>query len=434
MHVKTGRRIRALGPVLLCLLLTCSWGLANALPDLPRERREVHITATGFVWYAKYDIEFSDEALRIYSNIYLTPIGGATQEEIDGLKPLFEAGIETRWSNQYHILHDNQYLYDILFDVTFVDTYNPTTDHFSVNVRPGPERSTMNLWDTEDYLQDGRVAAHEYGHMIGNYDEYAGGALDPSNPIIDTSSLMGGTDADVVTYGRHYETLISWLSDDYPQEPLGLLATTGLGDLGIDIRPDFEINSVNPDSAGMLPVTIYGQDILDVSDIDLGQLYLAGGEAVLDPQTGLMGSFEDLNGDSVIDVTVQFRMSDLDISSGAGEAVLIGYLEGNVPFAGRDSVVLVGPGDVNGDGFVGASDLVGVLVNWGHGGKTLPEGDLTGEGYVGADDYVEVLTYWGSSGPAIPVPEPATLGLLVACVTILVSKHLRVGRVRGQSV
>ena len=71
-------------------------------------------------------------------------------------------------------------------------------------------------------------------------------------------------------------------------------------------------------------------------------------------------------------------------------------------------------GDANGDGFVGADDLVAVLTYWGQ--TDPPMGDLSGDGFVGADDYVEVLTYWGNgsvSVPPEPVPEPAAFAVLL---------------------
>ena len=59
-------------------------------------------------------------------------------------------------------------------------------------------------------------------------------------------------------------------------------------------------------------------------------------------------------------------------------------------------------GDVTGEGFVGADDLVAILTNWGgtgnvpwENGDIAPYGDGSdpGDDFVGADDYVEVLTY-----------------------------------------
>lgn len=46
------------------------------------------------------------------------------------------------------------------------------------------------------------------------------------------------------------------------------------------------------------------------------------------------------------------------------------------------------PGDVDGDCFTGADDLVTILSYWGQTGITRRQGDLTGDGFVGADDYV----------------------------------------------
>ena len=405
------------------LALPCLLAQADLLPDLPRERRVTYVSGSGFGWYAKYDIAFTDQALRIYSNIYLQPISGVTSQQLDALKPGWEVGIESRWSDQYQILHANHYLYDILFDVTFVDTWNPTLDHHYVRVRPGPQRSNLGFWDTEDTQ---RVVAHEYGHSIGNYDEYIGGALDPVNPLIDTTSLMGGTADTVVTYARHYQPVLSWLTGSYPQETLNLLPTTGLGDIAIDIRPGSEINSVNPSSRGVLPVAILGDDLLDVFDIDLARLYLAGAPPRTRGNSGKIGSFKDLNGDSIIDLTVHFEMNELDISPAATDLLLVGYFADDTPFAGTDSIRIVPPGDVNGDGFVGVDDLTVVLTNWGLSDMALPQGDLTGDSFVGADDYTQILTYWANSNQYTPIPEPATLGLLIiASLTILAATRPR---------
>ena len=79
-------------------------------------------------------------------------------------------------------------------------------------------------------------------------------------------------------------------------------------------------------------------------------------------------------------------------------------------------------GDVTGEGFVGADDLVMILTNWGQtgivpweNGDIAPYGDGSnpGDDFIGADDYVDVVTFWGTTYGGEPVPEPATLGLLL---------------------
>ena len=71
------------------------------------------------------------------------------------------------------------------------------------------------------------------------------------------------------------------------------------------------------------------------------------------------------------------------------------------------------PGEVDGDGWVGADDLVHILTSWGLAGMGRAQGDCTGDGFVGADDYVAVLTNWATGTPPQPVPEPANLGMLL---------------------
>ena len=84
-------------------------------------------------------------------------------------------------------------------------------------------------------------------------------------------------------------------------------------------------------------------------------------------------------------------------------------------------------GDVNGDGFVGGGDLNTILTNWGMTGATRQQGDLTGEGNVGGADYNEVLSHWGEGTPPEPgaIPEPATIGLLLAGAMLLAGRQGR---------
>ncbi len=49
--------------------------------------------------------------------------------------------------------------------------------------------------------------------------------------------------------------------------------------------------------------------------------------------------------------------------------------------------------DINGDGIVGADDVLAVIADWG--GVDSPA-DVTGDGLVGADDLLAILAAWGS--------------------------------------
>lgn len=52
------------------------------------------------------------------------------------------------------------------------------------------------------------------------------------------------------------------------------------------------------------------------------------------------------------------------------------------------------PGDANGDGMVGLSDISAVIATW---GQTVPQGfgaDLDGNGVIGIGDIAQILTFW----------------------------------------
>jgi hypothetical protein len=74
-------------------------------------------------------------------------------------------------------------------------------------------------------------------------------------------------------------------------------------------------------------------------------------------------------------------------------------------------------GDLDGDGFVGITDLNIVLGTWNQNVTpgSLGDGDPSGDGFVGIEDLNVVLGNWNAGTPptaGAAVPEPATLGLV----------------------
>jgi hypothetical protein len=51
------------------------------------------------------------------------------------------------------------------------------------------------------------VRAHEFGHLIGMYDEYPAGACDPGRVITNSDSVMG---SGTIVYPRFYEEFQKW--------------------------------------------------------------------------------------------------------------------------------------------------------------------------------------------------------------------------------
>jgi T5SS/PEP-CTERM-associated repeat protein len=84
-------------------------------------------------------------------------------------------------------------------------------------------------------------------------------------------------------------------------------------------------------------------------------------------------------------------------------------------------------GDLNLDGFVGIADLNIVLANWNQNATAgvWGEGDPSGDAFVGIADLNEILGNWNAGTPPTAganIPEPATLGLLLAGSVMLLRR------------
>lgn len=150
--------------------------------------------ANGYGLCYGYAIGLIDDILRVDVDIMLY---GATQG-IEGLMTRWETGIESIWSTA------DRFAIPILFNVDFFQT---GYDH-AVRVTEGYGRWTTGNWFTDRPNDDHeRVAAHEFGHFIGNWDEYATGALDPST-MLTTNGLMGNVYGPVLS--SYYEPFLDW--------------------------------------------------------------------------------------------------------------------------------------------------------------------------------------------------------------------------------
>lgn len=120
----------------------------------------------------------------------------------------------------------------------------------------------------------------------------------------------------------------------------------------------------------------------------------------------------------------------------------IGMYAGLVDVAYTSSAVTITlnwdylPGDLDGDGFVGITDLNLILGNWNLSvaPADLFAGDVSGDGFVGIEDLNAVLGNWNSGTPPMTVvPEPGALALVAVGAGMGVLPRRRIhGGARGR--
>ena len=126
-------------------------------------RREISFDVSECIY--SWNATFRQTWTHIVVRINLNPDAGITPATMATLQNTWQTTIENRWSNVWGAGRSGELTCPFTFDVQWVNS----AAHHNVRVRQGPNPTFMRLWDTSD---TGAVASHEFGHMIGNPDEY----------------------------------------------------------------------------------------------------------------------------------------------------------------------------------------------------------------------------------------------------------------------
>jgi len=192
----------------------------------------------------------------------------------------------------------------------------------------------------------------------------------------------------------------------------------------LDIRPGGCPNPLNRKSRGVLPVALlvsvdFDGSLVDLSTVRLERAAGIGGsvaplqgppgpssriEDVATPFDGEPCNCHDLTGDGTVDLSMKFGLAEaveqleLNLLSGGDvvELVLSGLLLDETPFAASDCIRIVPAPDIDGDGAVGAADLLVLLGSWGPcpAAQECPA-DLDQDGNVSISDLITLLANWG---------------------------------------
>ncbi len=148
------------------------------LESVARQQVSFSMSECIYGWTAAFEQTWSHVVVRVRLN----PDQGITAQTMSTLRATWENTIQTRWSDRWAIARAGELACNITFDIQWVNS----GQHHTVRVRQGPAGTNMTTWDTAD---SGAVASHEFGHMIGNPDEYSA-ANCPNRSPVNTGTIM----------------------------------------------------------------------------------------------------------------------------------------------------------------------------------------------------------------------------------------------------
>lgn len=216
--------------------ILCALGAAGAQAADPYVQKiEARISSPSgsptpsFTWDVSYEAYFDGSSLvkHVEIDFLFRDVLGYTPAQKAQWKADTEAAIESIWNNKYSIVDTvNGKTYAVAVDVTqegYPREGLPNVFDQAVTVLPMPGdcASRPNDLECRDNMLNwfatstGVTRAHEFGHMLGLYDEYVGGAVDKANnPTLSDDGLMGlGALLDTPAfYARYFQSYVDFLN------------------------------------------------------------------------------------------------------------------------------------------------------------------------------------------------------------------------------
>ena len=187
------------------LLFSAGEAQSNPVLTIDEERIDTPRTGTnGRSWQARFNAHMTQDHVYVTLRIKLIPGPGISRPQLERVRASWEATVEHIWRDRFALV-----VAGVARPIRVELQFGRPDPHYRV-VLTNDVAAHANPLNWSRY-SSARVIAHEVGHMLGAYDEYAGGGQHPDSPQNDPLSLMGGAiNRDVRCRARHFELVTDW--------------------------------------------------------------------------------------------------------------------------------------------------------------------------------------------------------------------------------
>lgn len=138
---------------------------------------------------------------------------GYTDAQKNAYREAAERNIEDLWNGRYYLEDlDTSTFFPLLVDVTLIGPLDQTVLIKATQGAGDPVYDMTHWYVDEDTAS---YHAHEFGHMLGLFDEYIGGAVNQfPDPLLSNDGLMGlgALNAAPVMYERYFQQYLDYMN------------------------------------------------------------------------------------------------------------------------------------------------------------------------------------------------------------------------------
>jgi hypothetical protein len=128
---------------------------------------------------------FLQQGTQVTARIQLNPDADVSASLLQEVQDRWKRGIEDKWAYRFSCCQRPDCTSPCA--LTFEVQWTSDRPHLMVRVQKGGGRSNLSLWHTDD---SGDVASHEFGHLLGNADEYSEPSVCPNRNPVNTGTVM----------------------------------------------------------------------------------------------------------------------------------------------------------------------------------------------------------------------------------------------------